>query len=70
MVHVDAVQDPVWELNYSHFLKFNDQLARSCSQNPLEYRKVALAAVQFGSRPHDLGLDVEQATQFCTKMMG
>ena len=70
MVHMGGVQDPVWELKHSQLLNFNDRLAKSCSQNPLEYRKVALAAVQFGSRPHDLGLDTEQAAQFCTKLMG
>ena len=64
------LQDPVWSQQYEEVLKFNGQLAKCCAQNPLEYRKVALAAVQFGSRPHDLGLDTDQAAELCTKMMG
>lgn len=47
----------------------NGQLAKSWAQNPLEFRKVALAAVAFGARPHDFQLDAEDATEFCTKMM-
>ncbi|KAK9803026.1 hypothetical protein WJX72_005333 [[Myrmecia] bisecta] len=64
------VKDPVWDASFTQLSALNGQLAKSCVQNPLEYRTVALAAVQFGSRPHDLGLDTEQATEFCTKMMG
>ena len=48
----------------------NGQLAKACIQNPLEYRATALAAVQFASRPHDLGIDAQQAVHFCTQMMG
>ena len=64
-----VLQDPIWAAKHEQLLKLNSQLARSCTQSPLEYRKVALAAIQFGSRPHDLGLDADQAAQFCCKMM-
>lgn len=47
----------------------NEKLSRAAVQNPLEYRATALAAVQIGSRPHDLGLDAEQAAAFCTRFM-
>ena len=60
----------MWSQKHDELLKFNSQLAKCCTQNPLEYRKVALAAVQFGSRPYDLGLHTEQAVELCTKMMG
>ncbi len=64
------MQDPMWSQKHEELLNFNSQLAKCCTQKPLEYRKVALAAVQFGSRPHDLGLDTDQAVELCTKMMG
>jgi hypothetical protein len=60
----------MWSQKHDELLKFNSQLAKCCTQNPLEYREVALAAVQFGSRHHDLGLDTDQAMELCTKMMG
>ena len=47
----------------------NENLSKATVQNPLEYRATALAAVQIGSRPHDLGLDAEQAAAFCTRYM-
>ena len=64
-----AVQDPVWRQSHDQLLEFNSQLARSCAQNPLEYRKVALAAVKLSSRPQDLGVDVNAAAEMCSKMM-
>ena len=63
-------QDPVWAAAYEQLSALNAQLAKACLQNPLEYRATASSAVAFASRPHDLGVDVEQATDFCTKMLG
>ena len=63
------VQDALWEATYGQLSELNGQLAKACVQNPLEYRAIAGAAVAFGSRSHDLGVDVEQAVEFCTKMM-
>lgn len=60
----------MWEAAYVQLSELNGQLAKSCVQNPLEYRAIAGAAVAFGSRPHDLGLHTEQAVEFCTRMMG
>ncbi len=65
-----TAQDPVWEAAYTQLSALNGQLAKACVQNPLEYRATASSAVAFASRPHDLGVDVDQATEFCTKMMG
>lgn len=62
-------QDHVWEAAYKQLAELNGQLAKSCVQNPLEFRSVAAAAVAFGARPHDFGLDTDQAVEFCTKMM-
>ena len=63
------MQDPVWSKIHDQMLEFNSQLAKTCTQNPLEYRKVALAAIKLSSRPHDLGVDVNQAAEMCSKMM-
>ncbi len=63
------MQDPAWHAAYKQLAELNGQLAKSCVQNPLEFRSVAAAAVAFGARPHDFGLDAEQAAEFCTKMM-
>lgn len=64
------VVDPVWKAAFDGLQGVNSQLVKACVQNPLEYRAVAQAAVQFASRPHDLGLDLGQAAEFCMKMMG
>lgn len=63
------MQDAVWETAFQRMSEINGQLAKSCVQNPLEFRSVASAAVAFGARPHDFGLDTDQAVDFCTKMM-
>ena len=68
--HETCAQDLVWEAAYTQLSALNGQLAKACVQNPLEYRATASSAVAFASRSHDLGVDVEQATEFCTKMMG
>lgn len=64
------LQDPVWHAAFQRLSELNGQLAKSCIQNPLEFRSVASTAVAFGARPHDFELDAEQAVDFCTKMMG
>ncbi|KAK9917705.1 hypothetical protein WJX75_007354 [Coccomyxa subellipsoidea] len=61
--------DPWWKATFEEVGKVNEKLSRAAVQNPLEYRATALAAVQIGSRPHDLGLDAEQAAAFCTRFM-
>ena len=62
--------DPAWQAAFGRLQEVNGQLAKTCVQNPLEYRAVAKAAVQFAARPHDFGLDAQQAAEFCAKMMG
>ncbi len=62
--------DPAWRAAYDQLQGLNGQLVKACVQNPLEYRAVALAALQFAARPHDLGLDAQQAAEFCVKTMG
>ncbi len=67
---IAAAQDEVWEASHKQLAEVNGQLAKACIQNPLEYRATALAAIEFASRPHDLGVDAQQAVHFCTQMMG
>lgn len=62
--------DPAWRAAYDRLQGLNGQLVKACVQNPLEYRAVAQAALQFAARPHDLGLDTQQAAEFCVRMMG
>ena len=62
--------DPAWQAAYERLQGLNSQLVKACVQNPLEYRAVAQAALQFAARPHDLGVDAQQAVEFCVKMMG
>jgi hypothetical protein len=62
--------DAAWKAGYEQLQGINGQLSKACVQNPLEYRAVAEAAVRFASRPHDFGLDAQQASEFCVKMMG
>jgi len=62
--------DPVWKSAHDSLQQINSQLVKSLVQDPLEYRAVAQAAVQFASRPHDLGLDAGHAAEYCMKMMG
>ena len=69
-MHWVIVQDHVWHAAIQRLSELNGQLAKSCIQNPVEFRSVASSAVAFGARPHDFGLDAEQAVDFCTKMMG
>ena len=45
------------------------QIARSCAQDPSEYRKIASAAVRIGTRPGDYGVPAEEASKFCVRMM-
>ncbi len=63
------MQDPLWKATFEEVGKVNEKLSKGTVQNPLEFRATALAAVQIGSRPHDLGLDAEQAAAFCTRYM-
>ena len=45
------------------------EIARSCAQDPSEYRKIASAAVRIGTRPGDYGVPAEEASKFCVRMM-
>ena len=62
--------DPAWRAAFDRLQGLNGQLVKGCVQNPLEYRAVAQAALQLAARPHDLGVDAQQAADFCVKMMG
>ena len=63
------IQDPTWKAAYDELGAVKEQLSKAAIQNPLEYRALAMAAVQIGSRPHDLGADPEQAFAFCNRFM-
>lgn len=60
----------MWKAAYDGLQPLNGNIVRACVQNPLEYRAMALAALDLGTRPHDHGVDGAQAREFCVKMMG
>ena len=64
-----CMQDPAWMVAYKDLSAVNEELSKAAVQNPLEYRALAMAAVQIGSRPHDLDVDPEQAFAFCNRFM-
>lgn len=64
------MQDEVWAAAHVQLVEVSGQLAKSCAQNPLEFRAVATAALAFAARPHDFGQDADQAAEFCSKLMG
>lgn len=68
-VQLSLLQDPVWRASYEEMSALNAQLSKAAIQNPMEYRALALAAVQIATRPHDLGVDAEQAAAFCARFM-
>ena len=59
----------MWREAHANISSLTGQIAKACVQNPLELRAVAMAAIQMAQRPQDLGLDAEQAADFCLKMM-
>ncbi len=63
------MQDNLWKAAFEEMSAVNAKLSKAAVQNPLEYKTLALTGLQFGSRPHDLGLDPEQAAAFCTRFM-
>ena len=69
LLNVPCVQDPGWQEAHARISGLTGQIAKACVQNPLELRAVAMASVQMAQRPEDLGLDAEQAADFCLKMM-
>ena len=62
--------DPQWKVTYSRMDKINSDMARDSAQQPLQFRKIAEAAVLMGSRPADFGLEAATAVNFCTRFMG
>ena len=59
----------MWQQAHADITSLTGEIAKSCVQNPSDLRAVALAAVQMAARPHDLGLDADQAADFCLKLM-
>lgn len=62
--------DPLWKAAYDRLSGVNEQLVKACVQNPLEYRGVVQAALALAARPHDIGVDAQQAAELCVKLMG
>lgn len=63
------VVDPVWKAQHDKMQTANVRLTRAMAQNPLEYRRVAQAAVSIASRPGDVGVDPGAASDYLKRMM-
>ncbi len=61
--------DPVWHARHQQLEALGQGLASSMARDPLEYRKLASAALELAARPHDLGADAAQAAALCSRMM-
>ena len=59
----------MWKAAHDEMNIMNGQLSKVAIQNPLEYRKLAMAAVQIGSCPQDLEVDPLQAAALCNRFM-
>ncbi|KAL4447971.1 hypothetical protein ABPG75_005190 [Micractinium tetrahymenae] len=64
------LMDPAWKAAFDRLSGLNEQLVKACVQDPLEYRAVARAALALAVRPHDFGVDAQQAAELCVKLMG
>jgi len=60
--------DPAWRAAHDELAAINASLVRAIVQSPLEHRAAAMAATQMASRPGDIGIDVEAASQFFRRM--
>lgn len=62
--------DPVWRAALEALKPLNASLTKACVQNPLEYRRIATAAIEVAARPGAFGVDPVQAAEFAAKLMG
>lgn len=64
-----AHQDEAWLASYERWSSYNTELVSAAAQDPLRYRSLAVAAASLAARPHDHGVDAEQAAALCAKLM-
>ena len=61
--------DPVWASCHAALQPMAAALSKAMAQDPLVYRQVARAAMAMAARPHEHGVDSNQAARFCCKLM-
>lgn len=67
--HTPCTQDDAWLASYERWSSYNAELVSAAAQDPLRYRSLAVAAASLAARPHDHGVDAEQAAALCAKLM-
>ena len=61
--------DPVWRAQHDKMQATNVQITRAMAQSPLEFRRIAEAAVDAAARPGDAGVDAAAAADYLKRIM-
>ena len=61
--------DPAWASCYASLQPLSAAMSKALAQDPLEYRRMAQAAVALAARPQDHGVDAGAAAGFLCRMM-
>ena len=61
--------DPVWASCHAALQPMAAALSKAMAQDPLVYRQAARAAIAMAARPHEHGVDSNQAARFCCRLM-
>ena len=61
--------DPAWASCYTSLQPLSAAMSKALAQDPLEYRRMAQAAVALAARPQDHGVDAAAAAGFLCRMM-
>ena len=61
--------DPAWASCYAAMQPLSAAMSKALAQDPLEYRRMAQAAVALAARPQDHGVDAAAAAGFLCRMM-
>ena len=62
------LMDPAWQRKYESILPLSQALSKAMAQDPLEFRRVALAATELATTPALYGVEASQAMAFYLRM--
>lgn len=65
---LDSPLDPVWQAKHAALEQVSSALSQAAGQDPLQYRRVAQAAVRLAARPQDYGMDAGAAAAFLMQL--
>ena len=63
-----GLMDPAWQRQYESVLPLSQALSKAMAQDPLEFRRVALAATELTQTPALYGVNASQAMAFYLRM--